>query len=255
MISSGPPESAGREKKRMPEVQTTEVKAPEVRTTDVTTKAAPTTANAAVASQGPAVAVPAVTPNKKATGLSFRRFFSKPGVSPYDEVEWELRTAAITDSQGGIIFEQKDVEVPKDWSMTATNIVASKYLHGPLDTPERESGVRALVTRVAETIRDWGIAGGYFASSHDAEVFHDELTLMLLTQRVAFNSPVWFNVGCDRLEPKSSGQNWHWDPSTGGVRYSATGYKNPQCSACFINSVEDSLESILTLAKTEGMLF
>ena len=97
-----------------------------------------------------------------APGLTFKRFFTKAGVSPYDELEWELRTAQITDAQGGVIFEQKDVEVPKDWSMTATNIVASKYLHGPLDTPERESGVRALVTRVAETIRDWGIAGGYF---------------------------------------------------------------------------------------------
>ena len=112
-----------------------------------------------------------------------------------------------------------------------------------------------MYKRQAETIRDWGIRGGYFASQHDAEIFHDELTLMLVSQRVAFNSPVWFNVGCDRLEPEAGGLNWHWDPSTGGVRYSATGYKNPQCSACFINSVEDSLESILTLAKTEGMLF
>jgi ribonucleoside-diphosphate reductase alpha chain len=188
-------------------------------------------------------------------GLTFTRRFSRDSVSPYDEVQWEKRTASITDTKGNTIFEQKDVEVPVDWSMTATNIVASKYLHGQTGTPERETGVRQLVGRVAETIRDWGIAGGYFASSVDAEIFHDELTLMLLTQRVAFNSPVWFNVGCDRLEPESAGQNWHWDPSTGGVRYSATGYKNPQCSACFINSVEDSLESILTLAKTEGMLF
>src|ERR1700731_1323215 len=112
---------------------------------------------------------------KKAQGLTFRRFFTKPGVSPYSEVEWELRTAQITDSQGGIIFEQKDVEVPKDWSMTATNIVASKYLHGPLGTPERESGVRALITRVAETIRDWGITGGYFRTADYAAIFHDEL--------------------------------------------------------------------------------
>jgi len=188
-------------------------------------------------------------------GLTFTRRFSRDGVSPYNEVQWEKRTASITDTKGNTIFEQKDVEVPVDWSMTATNIVASKYLHGQTGTPERETGVRQLVGRVAETIRDWGIAGGYFASPLDAEIFHDELTLMLLTQRVAFNSPVWFNVGCDRLEPEAGGLNWHWDPSTGGVRYSATGYKNPQCSACFINSVEDSLESILTLAKTEGMLF
>src|ERR1700719_4364899 len=107
------------------------------------------------------VETPAI-PGKKAPGLSFRRFFTKPGVSPYDELEWDLRLAQITDAQGTVIFEQKDVEVPKDWSMTATNIVASKYLHGKVGTPERESGVRALVTRVAETIRDWGYAQGYF---------------------------------------------------------------------------------------------
>jgi ribonucleoside-diphosphate reductase alpha chain len=188
-------------------------------------------------------------------GLIFTRRYSREGVSPYDEVQWELRTASISDSKGNTIFEQKDVEVPVDWSMTATNIVASKYLHGQLGTPERETGVRQLVRRVVETIRDWGLAGGYFTTAEDAAVFHDELAHMLLTQKVAFNSPVWFNVGCDRLEPQAAGQNWHWDPATGGVRYAATGYRNPQCSACFINSVDDSLESILTLAKTEGMLF
>jgi ribonucleoside-diphosphate reductase alpha chain len=188
-------------------------------------------------------------------GLTFARRYSTAGVSPYDQLQWELRTASITDTKGNSIFEQKDVEVPVDWSMTATNIVASKYLHGQLGTSEREKGVRQLVGRVAETIRDWGISGGYFATSEDASIFHDELAHMLLTQKVAFNSPVWFNVGCDRLEPNADGQNWHWDPSTGGVKYSATGYKNPQCSACFINAVDDSLDSILTLAKTEGMLF
>jgi len=188
-------------------------------------------------------------------GLRFTRRFSKEGVSAYDEVQWECRTALITDTKGNTIFEQKDVEVPVDWSMTATNIVASKYLHGQMDTPERETGVRQLVSRVAETIRDWGIRSGYFASDEDASIFHDELVSMLVTQKVAFNSPVWFNVGCDRLEPDAEGLNWHWDPATGGVRYSATGYKNPQCSACFINAVDDSLDSILTLAKTEGMLF
>jgi ribonucleoside-diphosphate reductase alpha chain len=188
-------------------------------------------------------------------GLTFSRRFSSGAVSPYDEVQWEFRTASITDSKGNTIFEQKDVEIPIDWSMTATNIVASKYLHGQLGTAERETGVRQLVERVAETVRDWGIAGGYFATPGDAAIFYDELAHMLLTQKVAFNSPVWFNVGCDRLEPKSDGQNWHWDPATGGVKFSATGYRNPQCSACFINAVDDSLDSILTLAKTEGMLF
>src|SRR5712692_1967829 len=198
--------------------------------------------------------VPAM-PRKKAPGLSFRRSFTKPGVSPYDEVEWEHRLAQITDAQGNVIFEQKDVEVPKDWSMTATNIVASKYLHGTLGTPERETGVRQLVTRVAETIRNWGLAQGYFKTPEDGATFHDELVHILVRQYAAFNSPVWFNVGCDRIEPKSDARNWHWNPQTQQVEFGVTGYSKPQCSACFINSVKDSLDSILTLAKTEGMLF
>ncbi len=188
-------------------------------------------------------------------GLTFSRRFSTPGVSPYDEVQWERRTASIGDSKGNTIFEQKDVEVPIDWSMTATNIVASKYLHGQLGTPEREAGVRHLISRVAETVRDWGIAGNYFATPEDAAIFHDELVHMLLTQKVSFNSPVWFNVGCDRLEPHAAGQNWHWDSATGGVRYEASGYRNPQCSACFINEVKDSMEGIMELARTEALLF
>ena len=196
------------------------------------------------------------TPNKKkAPGLAFRRLFTKPGVSPYDEIEWELRHAQITDAQGNAIFEQKDVETPKDWSMTATNIVASKYLHGRIGTEERETGVRQLVGRVAETIRDWGIKDGYFRTPEDAATFHDELAHLLLRQHVAFNSPVWFNVGCDRIEPKSDATNWHWNKVTQQVEFGVTGYSRPQCSACFINSVRDSLDSILTLAKTEGMLF
>src|SRR5271167_3494294 len=182
-------------------------------------------------------AAPTTTKKRTAPGLSFKRYFTKAGVSPYDEIEWELRLAQITDAQGKVIFEQKAVEVPKDWSQTATNIVASKYLHGPLDTPERESGVRALVTRVAETIRDWGIAGGYFRSADDAAIFHDELAHLLLQQKAAFNSPVWFNVGCDRIEHDSDARNWHWNNDTQRVEYSAVGYRKPQCSACFINSV------------------
>src|SRR5215467_6075691 len=217
---------------------------PEVKTVNENKTAAPSP-----------VAVGPAASKKKAPGLSFRRFFTKPGVSPYDEIEWELRTAAITDSHGGVIFEQKDVEVPKDWSMTATNIVASKYLHGKLGTPERETGVRQLVSRVAETIRDWGMAQGYFRTPDDAVTFHDELAHILLRQYAAFNSPVWFNVGCDRIEPSSDGQNWHWNAQTQQVEFGVTGYRKPQCSACFINSVKDSLDSILTLAKTEGMLF
>src|SRR6202046_3243311 len=223
--------------KEMPEVKTTTVNSPGVT---------------------PATSVTAddLARNKKcAPGLSFRRFFTKPGVSPYDELEWDLRLAQITDAQGNVIFEQKDVEVPKDWSMTATNIVASKYLHGKVGTPERETGVRQLVTRVAETIRDWGLAQGYFKTPEDGATFHDELVHILVRQYAAFNSPVWFNVGCDRIEPNSDGRNWHWNSQTQQVEFGVTGYSKPQCSACFINSVKDSLDSILTLAKTEGMLF
>jgi len=215
----------------------------EVKTTTETKTAAPSTST------------PVASQKKKAPGLTIRRLFTKPGVSPYDEVEWDLRTAQITDSHGGVIFEQKDVEVPKDWSMTATNIVASKYLHGKINTPDRETGVRQLVSRVAETIRDWGHTQGYFKTADDAANFHDELAHILLRQYAAFNSPVWFNVGCDRIEPNSDGQNWHWNAQAQQVEFGITGYRKPQCSACFINSVKDSLDSILTLAKTEGMLF
>src|SRR6204780_4943757 len=220
---------------------------PELKTTTESAATSPVAAT-------PAVLNPAVS-KKKAPGLSFRRLFTKPGVSLYDEVEWDLRLAQITDAQGNIIFEQKDVEVPKDWSMTATNIVASKYLHGKLGTSERETGVRQLVTRVAETIRDWGMAQGYFKTADDGATFHDELVHILVRQYAAFNSPVWFNVGCDRIEPNSAGRSWHWNPKTQSVEFGVTGYSKPQCSACFINSVKDSLDSILTLAKTEGMLF
>jgi ribonucleoside-diphosphate reductase alpha chain len=190
-----------------------------------------------------------------ARGLSFERYFTTPGISPYDQVTWELRDAVIQDWKGKLIFEQKNVESPVDWSMTATNIVASKYLHGLIGTPERESGVRALITRVAESIAKWGLDAGYFATKEDSETFYAELVHLLVNQKVAFNSPVWFNVGCDRLEPNSDAQNWHWDAEKRQVIFSTTGYSKPQCSACFINSVQDSLDSILTLAKTEGMLF
>src|SRR5258707_699024 len=203
----------------------------------------------------PATRTATTQQQKRAPGLKFSRYYTRPGISPYDEVEWELRTASITAAKGNSIFEQKNVESPKDWSMTAINIVASKYLHGTLNTPQRETGVRALIARVAETIRDWGWQQGYFATSEDRDIFHDELAHILLQQKAAFNSPVWFNVGCDRLEPESDAQNWHWTAEKGSVEFSTSGYRNPQCSACFINSIRDSLDSILTLAKTEGMLF
>jgi ribonucleoside-diphosphate reductase alpha chain len=207
-----------------------------------------------------AAAIQASANAEETRGLSFARHFTTPGISPYDQITWELRDAIIQDWKGNIIFEQKNVESPVDWSMTATNIVASKYLHGHIGTPAgeegaRETGVRALITRVAESIRDWGIGAKYFATPDDAATFYAELAHLLLNQKVAFNSPVWFNVGCDRLEPNSDAQNWHWDADKRQVAFSTTGYSKPQCSACFINSVQDSLDSILTLAKTEGMLF
>ncbi|HEY5615240.1 MAG TPA: vitamin B12-dependent ribonucleotide reductase, partial [Bacteroidota bacterium] len=161
-------------------------------------------------------------------GLKFQRFFTKPGVHPFDEIEWELRTAVISNEKGEKIFEQKDVEFPKSWSMTATNVVTSKYFHGPLGSPERERSVKQLVERVALSYLKWGLKDGYFASEEDAGIFYDELVFLLVNQYMAFNSPVWFNVGVE---------------------------DRPQCSACFINSVQDSMESILGLAKTEGMLF
>jgi ribonucleoside-diphosphate reductase alpha chain len=163
-----------------------------------------------------------------ARGLRFERYYTTPGVDPFDTVEWELRNAVISNEKGEKVFEQKDVEMPKFWSQTATNVVVSKYFRGQIGTPERERSVRQLIGRVVDTVTGWGRADGYFASEEDAQTFHAELKHILLYQHACFNSPVWFNVG---IEPK------------------------PQCSACFINSVSDTMDSILTLAKTEGMLF
>jgi len=161
-------------------------------------------------------------------GITFERVFTKPGIDVFDTCEWEMRSAVITNERGEVVFEQKDVEMPKFWSQMATNVVVSKYFRGHLGTPERESSVRQLIGRVVRTITQWGREGGYFATEADGDTFRDELTHILLYQMASFNSPVWFNVG---VEPK------------------------PQCSACFINSVQDTMDSILGLAKTEGMLF
>src|SRR5262245_18657736 len=163
-----------------------------------------------------------------ATGLKYERFFTDGTISPFDAVEWEKRTALIGNEKGVTIFRQEDVEVPKNWSQTATNIVTSKYFHGKHGTAEREGSVRQLIGRVVNTIARWGDEGGYFADSASRDAFKDELTHLLVEQKMSFNSPVWFNVG---VQPK------------------------PQCSACFINSVDDSMESIMGLTRTEGMLF
>src|SRR5467141_1583073 len=158
----------------------------------------------------------------------YQRSYTKPDVHPYDAVRWEIRDAVITDHKGQVIFEQKNVEVPSFWSQTATNIVASKYFRGRLGTPGRESSVKQLIGRVAGTIARWGRKGNYFLDEEEAETFESELTHILLHQMAAFNSPVWFNVGFE---------------------------ERPQCSACFILSVEDDMESILAWNTKEGMIF
>jgi ribonucleoside-diphosphate reductase alpha chain len=167
-------------------------------------------------------------PNKNGGGLEFSRYFAREGASPYDGIEWETRTASIANEKGDILFLQEGVEVPKSWSQTATNIVVSKYFHGQVGTPQREKSVRQLVGRVVRTMTEWGRQGGYFTSPADAQTFNDELAFLLLNQYASFNSPVWFNCGIE---------------------------SHPQCSACFINSVEDTMDSILHLARTEGRLF
>ncbi len=181
--------------------------------------------------EGKALGTNAATEAKSAAerkGLQFERYFTDGKTLPFDAVEWEKRTALIGNEKGVTIFRQEDVEVPKSWSQTATNIVASKYFHGKQGTSEREGSVRQLIGRVASAIVRWGESGGYFADAASREAFRDELTHLLVEQKMAFNSPVWFNVG---VQPK------------------------PQCSACFINSVSDSMESIMGLTRTEGMLF
>ena len=189
-------------------------------------------------------------------GLRIKRLFTKPGFHPFDEIEWELRTTTIQNEKGQVIFEQRDVEVPRDWSQTATNIVASKYFHGKLGTAERESSLKQLISRVADTIAQWGVEDGYFRSEEDAWAFHDELLHLLVRQKASFNSPVWFNCGLwHKYRRSGAGGAFYWDPAAGEIKKETEAYRHPQCSACFINSVQDNLESILELAKTEGMLF
>ena len=161
-------------------------------------------------------------------GLRFERRWTRPGVHPYEEIAWETRTASIGNEKGVTVFEQKDVEVPAFWSQLATNVVISKYFRGHLGTPERETSVRQLIDRVVDTIAAWAETQHYFASDEDLRAFQAELTHLLVHQKMSFNSPVWFNVGVEA---------------------------HPQCSACFINSVQDSMSSIMDLAKTEAMLF
>ena len=162
-------------------------------------------------------------------GIHVTRHFTRPGVDPFDSVEWEMRSAKIANESGESVFEQNDVEIPASWSQLATNVVVSKYFRGHLGTPGRETSVRQLIGRVVSKIREWGSKHDYFETQEDAQAFSDELTYLLVNQRVAFNSPVWFNLGVEGTAQ--------------------------QASACFINSVDDTMESIMDLAKTEAMLF
>ncbi len=187
-------------------------------------------------------------------GLSFPRYFTEgieSGTTPYDLIKWEVRTASIANEKGEVIFEQREVEMPRDWSQTATNIVASKYFHGQAGTPARETSLAQLVHRVVDTIADWGAGGGYFAGTEDVENFRGELAHLMLHQKASFNSPVWFNVGVK----ESRGYGWAWDAHSKTVKALEADAHRPQCSACFIISADDTMESIMDLAKTEGMLF
>jgi ribonucleoside-diphosphate reductase alpha chain len=201
---------------------------------------------------------------KKNAGLHFERVFSEAAISPFDQIEWERRTAEITDDGGKVIFKQDNVEVPKSWSALATKIAVSKYFYGDIGNGTdphkggRETSVRQLIHRVTRTIADWGMADGYFADAEAAEIFYDELTWLCLNQHGAFNSPVWFNVGLYHQYGIGQGAgagNYFYNRATGEAERAATQYEYPQGSACFIQSVDDTMEGIMELAMSEAMLF
>lgn len=201
---------------------------------------------------------------KNQAGLGFNPVFSTPGTHPFDELEWEKRSPEITDDNGKVIFKQQNVEMPKSWSMLATKIAVSKYFYGDISKGAdpykggRENSARQLVHRVTRTIADWGKADGYFASEQDAETFYQELTWLCINQYGAFNSPVWFNVGIyhEYHVGKNSGTgNFYYNRVTGKAERAPSQYIYPQCSACFIQSVDDTMESIMQLAQSEAMLF
>ncbi|MBI3414112.1 MAG: vitamin B12-dependent ribonucleotide reductase [Verrucomicrobia bacterium] len=189
--------------------------------------------------------------------LHVERIFSDSRVAPFDQVEWEKRTAEITDDGGKVIFKQEHVEVPKFWSVLATKVVVSKYFYGEQNTPERETSVRQLIHRVCRTIADWGIKDGYFNKA-EGEIFFDELTWLCVNQYGAFNSPVWFNVGLYHqygVGKDSAKGNWYYNRKTNIGERANTQYEYPQGSACFIQSVDDNMEDIMRLAYSEAMLF
>ena len=193
----------------------------------------------------------------KRDSLNLERVFSDPKVKPFDQIEWERRTAEITDDAGKVIFKQENVEVPKSWSVLATKVVVSKYFYGEQGTAERETSVRQLIHRICRTIADWGINDGYFDKA-SGELFYNELTWLCINQYGAFNSPVWFNVGLYheyQVGSQSSRGNWFYNRKTNQTERGKTQYEYPQCSACFIQSVDDNMESIMHLAHSEAMLF
>lgn len=189
--------------------------------------------------------------------LHVERVFSNPRIKPFDQIEWEKRTAEITDDAGKVIFKQENVEVPRSWSVLATKVVVSKYFYGEQNTPERETSVRQLIHRVTRTIADWGVRDGYF-SKEEGEIFYDELTWLCVNQYGAFNSPVWFNVGLYHqygVGNESAKGNWFYNRKACAAERANTQYEYPQGSACFIQSVEDNMEDIMRLAYSEAMLF
>src|SRR5688500_4807574 len=195
---------------------------------------------------------------KKNKALRITRVFSNARIKPFDQLEWEKRTAEITDDNGKVIFKQEGVEVPKSWSQLATKVVVSKYFYGEQNTPERETSVKQLMHRVCRTIADWGIRDGYFSEA-DGEIFYEELLWLCVNQYGAFNSPVWFNVGLyhkyDVGKNSSTKGNWFFNRETGKAERAKTQYEYPQGSACFIQQVEDNMEDIMRLAYSEAMLF
>src|SRR3954466_5827256 len=189
--------------------------------------------------------------------LRIRRTFSDAKVKPFDQIEWDRRTAEITDDAGKVIFKQENVEVPKFWSVLATKVVVSKYFYGEQHTSERETSVKQLIHRVCRTIADWGVKDGYF-TKEDGEIFFEELTWLCVNQYGAFNSPVWFNVGLYHqygVGKNSAKGNWFYNRKTGQAERASTQYEYPQGSACFIQSVKDNMEDIMHLAYSEAMLF
>ena len=195
--------------------------------------------------------------NEHSKGVKIPTILTRDGKGPYDGEEWERRKAAITDDRGNVIFVQEDVEVPKSWSMLATNVVASKYFYGTQGTEDRESSVRQLVHRVVRTITDWGQEGGYFASQDDADNFYNELAAVCVRQYGSFNSPVWFNVGLFQVYGYSSDSrtSYAWDESEQAIAPTSNTYERPQAAACFIQSVSDDMADIMRLASSEAMLF